>query len=180
MLRRLPFRLVVLLTLAVTGAAPVLACSRPDHAAADRSALAVIQDDEVVENRYPDDGEHKPEVIEMAAGDVNPMTQLAGSWVVTEIASAELPSGPDITLDFNRFRLSGTATCNRFEAAVKFTDIGIGFGPVNAGDEICNAEMMAVETALFEALGTVDRYEVDEDDNLTFYGSNVVALRARR
>ena len=158
----------------------MLACSESDDAAADGDAVASVQDEEIGENRYPSSGEQMPEAIEMAAGDVDPMTQLAGTWVVTEIAGAEIPSGPDITLEFNRFRLGGVSSCNSFEAAVRFTDIGIGFGPIDAGDEVCDDAKMVAETALFNALAMVDRYEVDEDDNLTFYGANVMALRARR
>ena len=116
----------------------------------------------------------------MAAGDVDPMTQLAGTWVVTEIAGAEIPSGPDITLEFNGYQLGGVSSCNSFEAAVNFTDIGVWFGPIDAGSEVCDEAKMAAEAALFKALAMVDRYEVDEYDNLTFYGANVMALRARR
>ena len=58
--------------------------------------------------------------------DVEPMTQLAGKWVITEIGEAKVGS-EELTLEFANYRLSGTSTCNSFETAVDFSDIGISF-----------------------------------------------------
>lgn len=180
MSRTQQFRLAVLLAFAVTEAGPALACASSHSAASATGAGGTVQVAAAGTIAPRIGSENQPEDFEMAAGDVDPMVQLAGTWFVTEIATVEIPPGPDITLDFDGYLLRGTAPCNTFEAAVNFTDIGIGFGPVEAGGNVCSSEKMAAEAALFQALGTVDRYDVDEDDNLTFYGSDVAVLFAQR
>ncbi len=171
------FAIALAFTMVETG--PALACASLLHAASGPGGSVILQTQAANEGLNSAGIPGKPKELVMAAGDVDPMKQLAGEWIVTNIDTTEIASGLGVTLEFDGFRLRGKAPCNTYQAAVKFGDIGIEFLTIEAGEKACDSTTMATETAFFKALESVDRYEMGDGDILTFYGSDIAVLQAR-
>jgi heat shock protein HslJ len=99
------------------------------------------------------------------------MQQLAGKWVLTNIDGTDVPGSVLLSLEFDQFTLLGVSTCNEFKARVKFSDIGIKFVAIEAGDTICGKAAMAQETTFLDAVARVDAYTMTTGDVLTFFDS---------
>ncbi|MGB5560216.1 MAG: META domain-containing protein [Paracoccaceae bacterium] len=177
--RTLPLGLAMVFSfaLAETGRAgncPLIGSSRVDGAR--QSAAAGGTDDGYYHTISGGDEAEEYKV----ASDVDPMLQMNGVWKVTAIAGVAIPADPTLLLEFTDYQIRVTGPCNTFETAANFTPFGLSFGSFGVGEAVCAAEAMTVEAALLEALAKVDRQEVDDEDNVTFFAGDTEVLSAQR
>ncbi len=95
----------------------------------------------------------------------DPATLLAGAWSATELAGRPLRGNATATLTFADGKITGQA-CNRFFGTYRITGEGIALGNAAATRMACPPPQMEAETALFAALSTATRFDIDDAGQL--------------
>lgn len=105
----------------------------------------------------------------------DPAALLAGTWQAREIGGRPLRGNATATLSFADGKITGEA-CNRFFGAYELTGEGIAFGSAAATRMACAPPQMEAETALFAALSTATRFDIDDGGNLVLLAPDGEAL----
>lgn len=104
-------------------------------------------------------------------------------WRIEDVMNGGVVDGAEVTIGFDaEGRAFGRAACNRFSGGYELTGEGISFGPMAATKMACAPALMDLETKVFEALGQVRRFDVDETGALLLIGGpeGEALLTARR
>jgi heat shock protein HslJ len=91
-------------------------------------------------------------------------SDLAGSsWLLEDLAGAGVIDDARASLEFTEAgRVSGSATCNRFNGSVTMTGDSISFGPLASTRKACPEALMNQESKYLAALGAAERFEVKD------------------
>ena len=105
------------------------------------------------------------------------------TWRIEDVMGGGVVDGAEVTIGFDaEGRAFGRAACNRYSGGYELTGEGISFGPMAATKMACAPALMDLETKVFEALGQVRRFDVDETGALLLIGGpeGEALLTARR
>lgn len=108
------------------------------------------------------------------------LADLAGDWVVTDLAGATLPAGPPVTLHFGAEGVRGFSGCNTFRTTAAIRDGRLSLGALAMTRLACGKEAMTVEIAFVRAMQRIDKAAVAPDGTLTLTGFGQQMMRARR
>ena len=115
------------------------------------------------------------------AGPVN--TKVVGyDWRIVEIGGQAENTQSGVTLHVGTDgSISGNSGCNDFHATSKISGHQIHFGPIASTKKACEPALMSQEQRLFEELGKVTAYSVDEkgDLHLTDAGGTTIVRLER-
>jgi heat shock protein HslJ len=103
---------------------------------------------------------------------------LAGtSWTLVSIGGNPVveDSGPHVTFDAAG-NASGSTGCNSFNGSYTVDGAALTFGPLATTRMACEANLMAQEAAVLEALVGVSGWEVDADGRLHLTGGTELVL----
>lgn len=103
----------------------------------------------------------------------DPAEVIAGrEWVVEDIGQTGLIESSRVTLRLDpvAMRLSGSAGCNRYTAALEIGGEGISIGNAASTKMACPDALMTQEQRFFEALSRVIRFDIDDTGALLLYG----------
>lgn len=129
-----------------------------------------------------------PEAVELAMGDHvivgcggEPLDLLVGrDWVVEDVGGNGVISPSRIELAFDRDgRVHGTGGCNRFFAGYELTGQRLQIGAAGATRMACPEALLAQERRVFEALESVDRFDIDATGALVLIGADRPLMTAR-
>jgi heat shock protein HslJ len=112
----------------------------------------------------------------------DPMSLLAGpEWVVEDIAGRGLIDRSRVTLQVDREGgLSGTGGCNRYHGQLKMTGESLSIGPIASTMMACAEALMNQERAFYDALASVDGFDIDETGALLLSSAGKPVILARR
>ena len=117
----------------------------------------------------------------MSQGNTDPSVKVQGDWRITLIGMTEVPSDGVLTLTFENAEARFFAGCNTITAATRFGLHNFRFNVTGVTEKMCDAETMATEAALIEAISRVDLLKVGPTENIAFYDvSNQLVLSAAR
>lgn len=117
-------------------------------------------------------------------------SSLVGSWRLVNMTAADLPtpmlpiSSTELTAEFSGDRIAGSGGCNRFMGGYKLQDGNLNIGPLASTFMACEQAVMDQETKYLAALQAAQRYEIDDQGNLTIFyqteqGSGVLRFVAQ-
>lgn len=102
-------------------------------------------------------------------------SSITGSWRLVNMAESSTPTpmlpSPDteLTAEFSDDRLSGSGGCNRFMGGYKTEGDQLSIDPLASTRMACEETVMAQETRYLTALQGAQRYEVDNQGQLTIF-----------
>ncbi|PRX05968.1 UNVERIFIED_ORG: heat shock protein HslJ [Martelella mediterranea] len=120
-------------------------------------------------------------VLNGCGGDT--MSLLSGpEWTVSDIGSEALPDENAVTLEIDaEGRISGSAGCNRYMGAIKpGGEGGLEIGPLAATEMACDEPLMALERRFFDAIATVDGFDIADNGQLILTSGGEAVIRAAR
>lgn len=98
---------------------------------------------------------------------------LSGSWRLANMTAGDLPTPMlpigELTVEFSGDRISGSGGCNRFMGGYKVQDKNLSIGPLASTFKACESAIMTQESQYLAALQGAQRYEIDDQGNLTIY-----------
>ncbi len=115
-------------------------------------------------------------------------SSLSGSWRLANMTSANLPTPMlpvgELTVEFSGDQIGGSGGCNRFMGGYKVQGEQITIGPLASTFKACEQDVMTQETKYLAALQGAQRYEIDDQGNLTIsyqteQGSGVLRFTAQ-
>lgn len=111
-----------------------------------------------------------------------PLQLISGAeWRIEDIFGQGVTDANQLTLSVvPEGRVSGTAGCNNYTGALDLTGEGLHFGPLAATKMMCSEPLMAQENRYFEALSSVDRFDIDDTGALVLYSLDTAVIIARR
>jgi heat shock protein HslJ len=77
------------------------------------------------------------------------------------------PQTTELTADFSGDRISGSGGCNRFTGGFKTQGQQLSIGPLASTFMACEESVMTQETRYLTALQGAQRYEIDDQKQLT-------------
>jgi heat shock protein HslJ len=99
---------------------------------------------------------------------------VTGQWTVDQIVGTPVLAGTTVSLDFQNGKLSGSGTCNRFNASYTNENGHLTIGSVVSTRMACEPTSMQQEQRFFQALSRVTaqrvagtRLEMLADDQTT-------------
>jgi heat shock protein HslJ len=106
----------------------------------------------------------------------DPEALIGHGWILDQASMAALiedvPSGATVTLTFEDGQASGRAACNSYGGAYDAGDDGsLSFEGFAVTEMACEPELMSLESAYLEALGTLTGFRVDRQ--LTLHGDGM-------
>jgi heat shock protein HslJ len=106
----------------------------------------------------------------------DPEALVGHGWVIDEASITalvdEIPSGASITIMFEDGQAGGLAACNSYGGAYDAGDDGaLSFEGFAVTEMACDPDLMALESAYLEALGTVTSFAID--GKLMLHGEGV-------
>jgi heat shock protein HslJ len=104
----------------------------------------------------------------------DPVTLLTGgAWVVEDVGGRGIPDNAHVTMTFDPSgSVYGAAGCNRYNGAFNLTGEKFGFGPAAATRMACAAALMNLESAFFQAMASVTRFDIAETGALILYAAD--------
>ncbi len=172
-----------------------IAAPKPEEEEGDGfSRYSVPAEDLVVtirRERCADDatGMPYPDTVTVALGDRafngcggEPADLLLGEeWVVEDINKGGIIDSSRATLAFTaEGGVSGRSSCNTYSGSYALTGEGLSFGPAAVTEMACAPALMMQEARFLEALGNVERFEIDETGALILHASEGRSILARR
>jgi heat shock protein HslJ len=112
-----------------------------------------------------------------------PSADLSGTkWLLVQLGGDPVEQAgeraPHLVLDPADSRAYGSGGCNRFTGSFELGGDELRFGPIVATRMACSDLVMRVETAFFDALASVTRYELDGELLVLLDDDGVVARLA--
>jgi heat shock protein HslJ len=103
-------------------------------------------------------------------------SSLAGSWRLANMAILStptpmlpLPANEELTAEFSSGRISGSGGCNRFMGSYETQGEKLSVGQLASTFKACEESIMTQEFKYLKALQGAQRYEIDNQDQLTIY-----------
>ena len=116
---------------------------------------------------------------EAIATDEEAMSDLSGTWAVTEIAYAEIPEEAVVTIDVADGIMKGRAACGTYRAVLNIKGDHLHKGEIERSDnDDCEIEMEEAKSNFLRILEVVDRFEVGADGGLTLLAQERPMIRA--
>lgn len=117
-------------------------------------------------------------------------SSLTGSWRLVNMTEANSPTpmvppqNTEPTAEFSGNRIAGSGGCNRFMGGYKIQDGQLSIGPLASTFMACEPPVMNQELKYLAALQGAQRYEIDDQGNLTIFyqtdqGSGVLRFVAQ-
>ena len=94
-------------------------------------------------------------------------------WILSRMADKDLPSEPQITLEYEDGRITGSGGCNRYFADMKDQESlagNIKTGPVGSTRKACAADVMEREAQYLKRLGQVNRFHFSQGQLVFSWG----------
>jgi heat shock protein HslJ len=126
---------------------------------------------------------HAPSKKDMLmAGITNTIPEeLAGVWHVTKIANFDLPTGAEVTVEFQGNTIGGIAACRRYSAEIAIEGALLNQREMSLrGKDDCDEAFLIAEQKIIGAVQLSDRYQLTDDGLLTLLSQNFVQVTARR
>ena len=128
-----------------------------------------------------------PFLVTVSTGDTtmtgtggDPATLLQGvDWRAEDVGGQPVPQGVTVTLRLQGGQATGHGGCNRFGGPYDLTGEGLRLGPLAATRMACPPPRMATETAVFDALSRVTRFDIDETGALVLIAGDAPVMRFR-
>ncbi|TNB49628.1 META domain-containing protein [Martelella lutilitoris] len=120
-------------------------------------------------------------VLKGCGGDT--MTLLAGpEWTVFEIGAQSVGDRGEVTISVgDDGRISGSAGCNRYMGLVKLGgEGGLEIGPLAATNMACDEPLMALERDFFQAIDSVDGFDIADNGDLVLTAEGETVIQASR
>jgi heat shock protein HslJ len=104
----------------------------------------------------------------------DPQTLLTGGeWLVEDVGGAGIIDNAQVTMTFDpNGSVYGSGGCNRYNGAFTLTGEGFGFGPAAATMMACEEPKMTLESAFFQAMASVIRFDIAETGALILYAAD--------
>ena len=100
-------------------------------------------------------------------------SSLTGSWRLVSIGETAsptvIPQATELTAEFSDGRLSGSGGCNRFMGGYQTQGEKLSIEPLASTFMACEAAAMNQETQYLRALEAAQRYELDNQGQLTIF-----------
>lgn len=111
-----------------------------------------------------------------------PASLLQGAvWTVLEIGGTPTVPGSQVTMQFAADgRLSGQASCNRFNSEYALSGEGLAISPAATTRMMCDPPLMDQERRFVAALGGVAGFSIADDGALLLRAGNGTAVKAHR
>lgn len=104
-----------------------------------------------------------------------------GEWVIEDVAGGEVIDDAQLTIAFREGgAVGGMGGCNRYAANFTLSGEGLTIGPAAATMMACEEALMRLEQALFQALPSVTRFDIDETGALLLYGPEAAPVVVAR
>ncbi|GAB4369741.1 MAG: hypothetical protein Kow00121_09890 [Elainellaceae cyanobacterium] len=100
-------------------------------------------------------------------------TSLSGSWRLANMTESAAPTpmvpstDTELTADFADGRITGSGGCNRFMGGYETQGEQLSIGPLASTFMACEEAVMNQETRYLSALQGAQRYEIDDQGQLT-------------
>ena len=100
---------------------------------------------------------------------------LAGSWRLANMTEGNMPTpmvppqGVEPTAEFTDGRIFGSGGCNRFNGGYEVSGNQLSIGPLASTFMACEPAVMNQETKYLTALQGAERYEIDDQGQLTIF-----------
>jgi len=98
---------------------------------------------------------------------------LTGSWRLISMGETAsptaVPQATELTAEFSDGRLSGSGGCNRFMGGYQTQGEKLSIEPLASTFMACETAVMSQETQYLKALQAAQRYEVNNQDQLTIF-----------
>lgn len=113
---------------------------------------------------------------------------LSGNWRLTSMAETALPTpmvpSDELTVDFAGDRVSGSGGCNRFTGGYEVKGEQLSIRALASTKIACEPEKMSQEARYLTALQDAQRYEIDDQGQLSIFyqnkqGSGVLRFTSR-
>lgn len=131
-------------------------------------AVGLIGANPAIANPAPPQSTHNLQPFHMAQS-----SSLSGSWRLANMTSGNLPTPMlpvgELTVEFSGDRIAGSGGCNRFMGGYKAQGGELSIGPLASTFKACEEAVMTQETQYLAALQGAQRYEIDDQGNLTIY-----------
>jgi putative lipoprotein len=107
---------------------------------------------------------------------------VTGAWTVDRIVDTPVIAGTTVSLEFRDGRLTGSGSCNRFNASYTDEDGRLTIGMAAATRKACEATLMEQEQRFFQALSRVSAQRVRDGTRLELLADDrtTVVISAHR
>lgn len=100
------------------------------------------------------------------------------SWLAEDINGKGVMDMLQSTIEFAEDgKVAGNGGCNRYFGSVKISGHGIKFGPLGATRKMCPESIMNQEMSFMQALGTVNRWDMNNGLLYLYADSDEAVLR---
>lgn len=100
-------------------------------------------------------------------------SSLTGKWRLANMAESSLPTpmvpSEELTVNFSEGRISGSGGCNRFMGSYEVEGDRLTIGQLASTFKACEQPIMDQESRYLKALQGTQRYELDDQGQLTIY-----------
>lgn len=112
----------------------------------------------------------------------SPARLLQGNdWIVTHIAGQPVLPSPQISMSFSGDgSVSGSGSCNRFNAGYQLTGEGLSFSREMSSMMACEQPLMDQEQSFHAALERVSRFSITPDGGLVLHAGGNQVITARK
>lgn len=144
------------------------------------AALIVLAGALFVQSTDAAGGQFRMEGMTVMTAQEESMGGLAGNWVVTAMADAEIPKDARITMHFGNGQVWGIAACRSYNGSIDVAGNHFVLGEMERGHQECKTALMQTESRFMRAFEASNRFEIAPDGTLHLFAQEFPKVTARR